>query len=91
MTRFDGQGGGDHGEDARVVDEVGSTEVRRDAEVLDDSRASHHGWDIREQGQRVNRASQRRPAQCDEGLRNSGDVGRLVRFDDLDGGQGGVP
>ena len=34
-TRFDGQGGGDHGEDARVVDEVGSTEVRRDAEVVD--------------------------------------------------------
>jgi hypothetical protein len=34
VTQFDGQGGGDHGEDARVIDEVGSTEVRRDAEVL---------------------------------------------------------
>ena len=91
VTRFNGQGGGDQGEDAWVIGEVGSTKVRRDAEVLDNSRASHHGWDIREQGQCVKRASQWRPTQCDEGLRNNGGMGRLVRFDGLDGGQGGVP
>jgi len=88
MTRFDGGDGSGHGEDARVIDEVDSTEVPADADVLDESGARHHGWDIREQGRRVKRAIQRRPAEGDEGSLDGGDVGGLVGLDGREGGDG---
>jgi hypothetical protein len=75
VTRFDGGDGSGHGEDARVTDEVGSTEVPAEADVLDESGARHHGWDIREQGRGLKGAIQRHPAQGDQG----GGMDRLVR------------
>jgi len=90
VTRFDGRNGSGHGEDARVSDELCSTEVRADADDLDKSGALQHGFDIGEQGRQVERASQRRPAQGDEGSLDGGDMDGLVGLDGREDGDGDV-
>ena len=88
VLRFDVHDGNDQGEDARVIDDADRTEVRADGGDLDDSGASHHGFDIDEQSRRVKCAIMRRPAECIEGFLDDGDIGRLVGSDGLDGGEG---
>jgi len=57
VARFDGHDGTGRSEDARVLDEVCSTKVRPDADVLHKLGDRHHGFDIHEHARKVELAS----------------------------------
>ena len=84
MTRFDGHDGGSGGEDAGLLDEVRSTEVRANADVLDELREGHHGRDVGEHARKVELALYRRLTESDDDVLDGGHMHELVPLDDRD-------
>jgi hypothetical protein len=76
VTRFDGRDGRGGREDARVLHEVRSAEVRPDADVLDDLREIHHSRDIREHGRKVELALRRHLTERHDDFLRAKDVGQ---------------
>ena len=91
MARFDGHDGSSRSQDARVLDEVCSTKVRSDTDVLHELGDRHHGCDIPEHTRKIELASrQRRLAKADDEFLEGGNMDGLVDLDDRDLGDGDV-
>jgi len=91
VARFDGHDGSSRSQDARVLDEVCSTKVRSDTDVLHELGDRHHGCDIPEHTRKIELASrQRRLAKADDEFLEGGNMDGLVDLDDRDLGDGDV-
>jgi len=84
MTRFDGHDGSGCGEDAGLLDEVRGTEVRADADVLDELGEGHHGRDVGEHARKVVLALHGRHAEIDDDVLDRGHMHELVLLYDRD-------